>query len=155
MTGSVDGAGSQARFNAPHGVATDRAGNVYVSDSANSTIRKITPGGRVSTLAGRPGSPGNADGNGQDARFADPQGLAVDSQGNIYVADTGNNAVRKITPLGGVTTLAGAAGASGVGEDARLNGPGGVAADSAGSVYVADSSNHAVRRIALSTSAHR
>ncbi len=154
MTGSVDGSGSQARFNAPHGVATDHAGNVYVSDSANGTIRKITPGGVASTLAGLPGYSGNTDGNGHDARFGNPQGLAVDNQGNIYVADTGNNTVRKITPLGVVTTLAGLAGAGGAGADARFNSPGGVAADSAGNVYVADTNNHTVRKIALPASEH-
>ena len=154
MTGSVDGSGSQARFNAPHGVATDHAGNVYVSDSANGTIRKITPSGVASTLAGLPGYSGNTDGNGHDARFGNPQGLAVDNQGNIYVADTGNNTVRKITPLGVVTTLAGLAGAGGAGADARFNSPGGVAADSAGNVYVADTNNHTVRKIALPASEH-
>jgi serine/threonine protein kinase len=160
MTGSADGAGGQARFNAPHAVVTDRAGNVYVSDSVNGTIRKITPGGVVSTLAGLPGHSGNTDGNGPEARFWNPQGLSVDNQGNIYVADTGNNTVRKVTPMGGVTTLAGRAGTGGAtngigtGEDARFNSPGGVAADSAGNVYVADTNNHTVRKIALSASEH-
>jgi sugar lactone lactonase YvrE len=160
MTGSVDGAGSQARFNAPHGVATDHAGNVYVSDSANGTIRKITPGGVVSTLAGLPRYSGNTDGNGPEARFGNPQGLAVDKQGNIYVAETGNNTVRKITPTGVVTTLTGLAGTTGssngnaIGKDARFNSPGGVAVDSAGNVYVADTNNHTVRKIVLSASEH-
>jgi serine/threonine protein kinase len=152
MTGSVDGSGSQARFNAPHGVATDHAGNVYVSDSANGTIRKVTPGGVVGTLAGLPGYSGNTDGSGNDARFGNPQGLAVDSKGIIYVADAGNNAVRRITPVAEVTTLAGVAGTSAVsgGVGAGLNSPGGVAVDSAGSVYVADTNNHAVRKLAFS-----
>ena len=154
MTGSVDGSGSQARFNAPHGVATDHAGNVYVSDSANGTIRKLALGGVVSTLAGLPGYSGNTDGNGHDARFSNPQGLAVDNQGNIYVADTGNDTVRKITPLGVVATCAGVAGAGGVGADTRFNSPGGVAADSAGNVYVADTNNHTVRKIAFSAPEH-
>jgi hypothetical protein len=120
----------------------------------------ITPGGVVSTLAGLPGHSGNTDGNGPEARFWNPQGLSVDNQGNIYVADTGNNTVRKVTPMGGVTTLAGRAGTGGAtngigtGEDARFNSPGGVAADSAGNVYVADTNNHTVRKIALSASEH-
>ena len=88
------------------------------------------------------------------------QGLSVDSQGNIYVADTGNNTIRKVTPVGRVTTLAGRAGTGrttngiGTGKDAGFNSPGGVAADSAGNVYVADTNNHAVRKIALSASEH-
>ena len=158
MTGSVDGFGSQARFNSPYGVATDNAGNVYVSDSANDTIRKITPSGVVSTLAGLSGHAGSTNGNGNDARFWNPQGLAVDDKGNIYVADTGNNTVRKITPMGVVTTLAGLAGASGttsgVGADACFNSPGGVAVDRTGNIYVADTNNHAVRKMAFSASEH-
>ena len=156
MSGSVDGFGSQARFNAPYDVAADNAGNVYVSDSANDTIRKITPSGVVSTLAGLPGYAGGTDGNGKDARFWNPQGLAVDSKENIYVADSGNNTVRKITPMGVVTTLAGLAGtpgpSDGVGADARFNSPGGAAVDNAGNVYVADVNNHTVRKITLSKS---
>ena len=154
MPGSVDGFAGQARFNAPHGVAADHAGNVYVSDSANHTIRKITAGGLVSTLAGLPGYSGNADGNGNEARFWNPQGLAVDGTGNVYVADTGNNAIRKITVKGVVSTLAGLTGATGttggVEKEAQFNGPGGVAVDSEGNIYVADTSNHAVRKIASS-----
>jgi serine/threonine protein kinase len=160
MAGSEDGSGVQARFNAPHGVTTDHAGNVYVSDSANNTIRRITPSGTVSTVAGLPGHPGNTDGNAKDARFWNPQGLAVDTQDNIYVADIGNNTVRKITPTKGVITLAGLAGTSGstngngIGKDVRFNSPGGVATDSAGNIYVADTLNHTVRRIASSASEH-
>jgi serine/threonine protein kinase len=156
MTGSVDGSGSLARFNAPHGVATDHAGNVYVADSANGTIRKITPSGVVGTLAGLPGYSGNTDGQGPAARFWNPQGLAVDNKGNVYVADTGNDTVRQITPLGVVTTLPGPAGASGMtgGAGAAVNSPGGVATDGAGNVYVADTNNHAVRKIALSAAEH-
>ena len=154
ISGSVNGVGNSAQFNNPFAVAVDSAGNVYVSDSANDTIRKITPSGVVSTLAGLPGYAGDTDGNGNDARFWNPQGLAVDDKGNIYVADTGNNTVRKITPMGVVTTLAGLAGASGTtdraGESARFNSPGGVAVDHTGNVYVADTNNHTVRKIAFS-----
>jgi len=155
-SGSANGVGTGAQFNNPFAIAVDNAGNIYVSDSANNTIRKITSSGVVSTLAGLPGYAGSTDGNGNDARFWNPQGLAVDDKGNIFVAETGNNTVRKITPMGVVTTLAGLTGASGttdgIGTDARFNSPGGVAVDNAGNVYVADTNNHAVRKIAVSLS---
>ncbi len=108
--GYVDGNGPMARFSQPTGVATDAAGNVYVVDYANHVIRKITPMGDVSTLAGTAGQPGSADGAGAAARFLHPQGMAADSSGNLYVTDTGNSTVRKITPAGVVTTVVGVAG---------------------------------------------
>src|SRR6266852_5393087 len=104
--GSADGTGSAARFSFPSGVATDASGNVYVADSYNSTIRQITPAGVVTTLAGLAGITGSADGTGSAARFYFPFGVATDSSGNVYVADTDNSTVRKITPAGVVTTLA-------------------------------------------------
>jgi DNA-binding beta-propeller fold protein YncE len=99
-SGSDDGTGSAARFRYPHGVAVDSAGNVYVADF-NSTIRKITQSGVVSTLAGLAGSIGSADGTGSAARFYNPQGVAVDAADNVYVADTLNHAIRKgwVSPL--------------------------------------------------------
>jgi serine/threonine protein kinase/sugar lactone lactonase YvrE len=158
MSGGLNGVGAGAQFNNPFAVAVDGADNVYVSDSANDTIRKITPSGVASTVAGMPGYAGSADGNGNDARFWNPQGLVVDGAGNIYVADTGNNTVRKITPMGVVTTLAGLAGASGaadgVGVDARFNSPGGMAVDRRGNIYVADTNNHVVRKIAIAAPAN-
>jgi len=105
--GIDDGPGAAARFNFPSSMATDASGNIYVADSNNNTIRKITPAGTVSTLAGAAGASGSADGLGAAARFYNPSGVATDSSGNIYVADTYNNAIRKITPAGVVTTIAG------------------------------------------------
>src|SRR5438046_2331713 len=140
--GSADGTGSAARFNLPSGVATASSGNVYVADTLHNTIRKITPSGVVTTLAGLAGRGGSADGTGRAARFNGPAGVATDSSGNVYVADTSNFTIRKITPAGAVTTLAGIAGsggsADGTGSDARFSAPVGVATDSSGNVYVAD-----------------
>ena len=98
VNGSTDGTGADARFNSPYGVAVDGDGNVYVADRANHTIRKITPAGVVTTLAGAAGSSGSADGTGAVARFNYPDGVAVDGGGNVYVADYANHAIRKVTP---------------------------------------------------------
>ncbi|HEY8027650.1 MAG TPA: DUF4214 domain-containing protein [Burkholderiaceae bacterium] len=105
--GSADGSGMAAAFNAPTGIAVDAAGNAYVADSGNNTIRKITPGGAVTTLAGKAGAGGYADGNGTAAAFNNPIGVTLDAGGNLYVADSGNNIIRKITPASMVTTVAG------------------------------------------------
>jgi hypothetical protein len=151
ISGSADGTGTVARFKLPAGVAVDSAGNVYVADQFNQTIRKLTADGLVTTLAGTAGSFGNADGTGAAARFTVPAGVAVDSAGNIYVADQFNHAIRQVTADGVVTTLAGTAGisgsADGTGAAARFNGPTGVAVDSAGNVYVADAGNDTVRKV--------
>lgn len=149
-SGGLDGTGSAARFNAPIGVAVDSGGNVYVADTSNHTIRKITPAAVVSTLAGRAGSWGSADGVGKEARFNGPQGVAVDGEGNVYVADSANDTVRKITPAGAVSTLAGQAvgwwgSADGTGSAAQFYQPNGVAVDSVGKLYIADTSNHTIR----------
>jgi hypothetical protein len=159
-SGSADGTGSVARFAAPRGVAVDSASNVYVADTENYTIRKVTPSGVVTTLAGLAGSRGSADGTGSAARFDRPSGVAVDSTGNVYVADPWNYTTRKVTPGGAVTTLAGLAGspgsADGTGSAARfggwnsfVSGPPGVAVDSAGNVYMADTDNYTIRMGAL------
>jgi NHL repeat len=149
--GSADGSGAAARFNGPSGVATDGAGNVYVADTYNFTIRKITPAGVVSTLAGTAGVTGSADGSGPAASFNVPDSVATDSAGNVYVADAANKTIRKITPAGAVSTLAGTAGvagsADGSGAAASFNVPIGVATDSAGNVYVADRVNSTIRKI--------
>jgi streptogramin lyase len=111
--GSTDATGAAASFNGPRGVATDGAGNVYVADWANSTIRKITPGGVVTTLAGTAGVFGSTDAIGAAARFFRPTGVATDSAGNVYVADALNSTIRKITPAGAVSTVVGVAGQTG------------------------------------------
>ena len=96
--GSADGRGPLARFSGPVGVAVDGDGNLYVTDNGNHTIRKITPAGVVTTLAGTAESYGSADGRGPLARFSRPYGVAVDGVGNVYVADRQNHTIRKITP---------------------------------------------------------
>ena len=150
-SGTADGTGAAARFYIPLGVAVDGPGNVYVADTDNHTIRKITPAGVVTTLAGSPGLAGSADGTGAAARFNQPGGVAVDGSANIYVADTYNYTIRKITPGGVVTTLAGSpnvlGAADGTGSAAQFNLPGAVAANSTGTLYVADTYNSTIRKI--------
>ncbi len=134
----------------PAGVAVDSTGTVYVADYGNSVIEKITPAGSVSTLAGLTGVSGYTNGSGTAARFSNPFGIAVDSSGTVHVADTFNNAIRKITPAGNVTTLAGttAFGANdGAGNVATFSYPGALAVDSSGTVFVADTGNGLIRKI--------
>jgi sugar lactone lactonase YvrE len=166
----ADGEGSNARFNQPNGIAVDTAGNLYVADQYNHRIRKVTPQGGVSTLAGS-NEGGFADGEGSAARFNQPNGIAIDAAGNLYVADTGNNRIRKITSKGEVSTFAGGdedfAGGdedfAGGDEDfaggdeeadctaglsvARFNGPWGITMDAAGNLYVTDIWYHRVYKV--------
>jgi sugar lactone lactonase YvrE len=186
--GFKDGPSAEAEFDGPIGVAIDKQGNTIVADSYNDAIRRISADGTVNTIAGI-GSPGSLDGNASIASFNTPSGVAVDSQGNIFVADTGNSAVRKITPMGEVTTIAvapavrhpvgivmthddflfvtdqshviaispegesrvyagGAIGfADGVGSEARVRFPMGIAVDREGNLFIADSQNHLIREV--------
>lgn len=144
--------GTLASFNSPDGVAVDTAGNVYVADSSNSLIRKVTPAGVVTNLAGTAGTIGYADGPAATAKFWSPSGVAVDTAGNVYVADTNNNRIRMITPAGVVSTLAGSStGAwgftNGTGSAASFYYPNDLAIDTAGNLYVADSGNNAIRKV--------
>jgi formylglycine-generating enzyme required for sulfatase activity len=150
----ADGQGTAASFSAPSKIAVDKIGNIYVSDSWNNKIRKITPSGIVTTIAGS-GSFGFSDGQGALARFANPNGVAVADSGNIYVADSYNNRIRKITPDGNVTTLAGSGdtGASGMafsdglGAAARFAYPIDLYVDKNENIYVADMFNGRIRKI--------
>ncbi len=150
-SGSTDDSSLASKFFEPNGIAVDSNGNVYVADTSNSTIRKISSTGIVSTLAGLAGSRGTTDGAGSEARFSWPQGLTVDSSGNVFVADTYNHTIRKITSAGVVTTVAGTAGTSGttdgVGATAKFSFPRGITLDGTGNLLIADSSNGSIRKI--------
>jgi hypothetical protein len=151
VRGNADGVGPAATFVYPIAIATDSAANVYVADKVSNTIRKINPEGVVTTLAGTPGVAGHADGVGKAATFSAPVGIATDSAGNIYVADSGNNVIRKITPDGTVTTIAGQAGergeSDGEGKAARFSNPNAIATDGAGDLFVAEMARGTIRKI--------
>jgi hypothetical protein len=148
VSGTNDGANSTARFYRPSGLAVDGAGNIYVGDLLNHTIRKIAPVGTnwvVSTLAGLAGTLGSADGTNDQARFNRPSAVAVDNAGDLFVTDLYNQTIRKLTPVGTnwvVSTVAGLAGAKGsddgTNSDARFNDPQAIAVDSSGTLYVTD-----------------
>lgn len=151
-----DGSGRDARFFVPQAIASDSRGNSYIADD-NHTIRRIDANGNTSTLAGKAYEAGFADGTGGEARFSRPRGLALDAAGNLYVADSGNHLIRKISPNGVVSTLAGKAGESG-GSDgaaaaARFSQPEGLAIDASGNLYVAEVTAWDVHRIRIITPA--
>lgn len=166
--GYKDGIGTAARFSDPSGLARDVQGNLYICDARNHVIRKVAPGGIVTTLAGKPGVSGAVNGVGSAARFNFPSDIAVAPNGTLYVADTGNHCIRKITTAGAVTTLAGYLGSAddidvsygsaytavavsldGKGKVARFNSPGGITYASAGFLYVSDTGNQLIRRVNL------
>jgi sugar lactone lactonase YvrE len=152
--GYQDGTGTGADFSQPNSVGLDAVGNVYVTDRYNHRIRKVTPAGVVTTLAGS-GICQAVDGTGTDASFCYPSGVVLDPTGNVYIADKGNHRVRKITPAGVVTTLAGSdtqTVADGPIATATFSSPSGIARDAAGNLYVADNStefvnNNRIRKI--------
>ncbi|MET3131360.1 sugar lactone lactonase YvrE [Oxalobacteraceae bacterium GrIS 1.11] len=149
--GYADGVGAAAAFNTPSGVALDRAGNLYVADTGNHAIRKVTPDGVVSTLAGD-GVAGFRDGKGAAARFNGPVGVAVGPDGNVYVADTYNDRIRRIGPDGQVSTLAGdgrPGRRDGAAAQAQFDTPCALALDGAGQIFIADTQNYAIRKLGL------
>jgi sugar lactone lactonase YvrE len=151
LPGFTDGVGTAASFSGPNGITVDYAGNVYVSDN-NQLIRKITPAREVSTFAGSFSNTPFANGIGKAAIFSFNVGLASDAAGNIYVADFGNNMIRKITPTGLVSTLAGkltAGSGNGAALSATFHGPIYLTTDVAGNIYVSDDLNRLIRKIAV------
>ncbi|HEY1662572.1 MAG TPA: NHL repeat-containing protein [Verrucomicrobiae bacterium] len=151
VPGNANGSGTNAQFNAPSGLAFDANGNLYVSDTGNNTLREITPGGAVSTIAGVIGPGGFADGVAGAALFSSPLGIAVATNGTIFIADSGNHCIRQI--FGGmVSTFAGApkiwGTADGTGTNAQFNGPVGLVFDARGNLFVSDANNDTIRVIA-------
>ncbi len=151
VSGSVNATGTNAQFNAPSGLAFDTNGNLFVSDTGNNTIREITPAGAVSTFAGTPGFGGYADGAASGAQFSSPLGIAVATNGTIFVADSGNHCIRQISN-GTVSTFAGDpliwGTVDGTGTNAQFNGPLGLTFDTRGNLYVSDANNNTIREIA-------
>lgn len=149
--GHVDGTGTDARFGSMNGVAADAAGNVYVADTGSNTIRKVSAGGVVTTIAGRAWEAGTTDGTASEALFNEPTGITLDGSGNLYVTDHGSCTIRKITPAGMVTTIAGRPGIAGVENGttatATFRSPEGIVLDAAGNLFVADTEAHIIRRI--------
>ena len=158
--GSNDGTNNGSRFFAPTGLSIDQSGSIYIADSRNCSIRRLVPVGTnwvSSTIAGLPGNNGSNDGQNSAARFWIPHGIVTDAVGNIYVADTSNNTIRKVSPQGSnwiTGTIAGLAGsigsADGTDNAVRFYGPSGIALDSAQNLYVADSGNSTIRQLSFS-----
>ena len=150
IAGATDGAPFDATFNNPHGIAIGEDGIVYVSDRWSHTIRRIALDGTVSTLVGQPGVSGDTDGDSSTALFYEPWGLCVGPEGNVFVADTRNNKIRKVTPGGVVSTVAGSGNfgtSSGMGSSATFGNPTGIECDEFGTIYVADHLTHIIRKI--------
>jgi hypothetical protein len=152
--GTANGAGAVARFSSPSGLAVDAGGTLYVADKGNLSIRKVVPGGQVSTLAGSPEQRGSGDGFGPYASFNAPDAMTLDAGGNLLVADVDSGTIRKVTPAGSVTTVIGTPNIprssgliDGWGQDARFRDPKGLAVDDTGNLYVADSLNHTIRKV--------
>ena len=143
----ADGIGGAARFNYPYDVKVDTAGNVYVADTGNELIRKITPDGTASTLARLATN--------HELGSALSTGIALDSGGNIYATDNGNQTIRKVTPFGTVSIVAGATAITGSSDgtstEGQFNGPNGIAVDQAGNLYVADTNNQTIRLVSPAT----
>jgi len=151
--GYLDGPAATARFQSPIGLAQDPAGNIYVADADNYRIRRIDPAGNVTTLAGS-GVRGFLDGPAGNARFSEPQGLALDAAGNLYIADRAANRIRLLSPAGVVSTYAGSGVVSfldGPAATARFSAPTGVVVDGRGDVYVTDRDNQRLRRVEAAT----
>jgi streptogramin lyase len=158
IAGSVDGTNADALFSSPGALATDGGGNLYLTDTGNDIIRKLTPEGMnwvVTTIAGRAGIQGSSDGTNGGALFTSPYGIATDIVGNLYVTDTGNETLRKLSPTGTnwvVTTIAGLAGdygyLDGTNSGARFDDPLGLAVNSAGAIFIADFFNDCIRKVA-------
>ncbi len=150
VPGDANGPAFEARFNNPHGIAIDDLGNVYTADRWSHLIRKITPEGMVSTIAGKSGISGDIDGDTSIALFNEPWGICVDQNGNVLVADTRNNKIRKINPEGIVSTIAGSGNfgsSDGIGSASSFGNPTGIECDKAGNIYVADHLTHIIRKI--------
>lgn len=149
--GDRDGAGSNAQFSTPYGIAIDAAtGEMFVADYSNNKIRHISPLGEVTTFAGS-GANGHADGQGKNARFDKPSGVAIGPKGDIYVSDQGSHTIRRITRAGEVTTIAGKpftqGAANGKGNVSTFSNPTALAVNDAGMIFVADCTNNQIRSI--------
>lgn len=147
IVGDQDGPGLSAKFDYPSGIAVDLQGNVYIADSDNNKIKKITPNGTVTTIAGT--TVGDQVGTLAQAKFNGPSDLAVDNQGNIYIADENNRKIKKITPSGVVSVLAGSirGDVDGAGTAAQFDRPFGIATDTQGNVYVTERDIHKIKKI--------
>jgi NHL repeat len=145
--GDNNATGTSALINKPYGLIVDNAGNIYFADTINSKIKKATQSGVVTTIAGS--TAGDSDGNATSAKFYEPQGLAIDAAGNIYVADTGNHKIKKIATDGKVTTIAGSTvgDENGSGNSAKFNSPVGIVVDAAGNLFISDFFNHKIKKI--------